>query len=283
MVYILVPQALINGEVGFALLILATIFLSATGGTIMVLQFLIEPLSHYLLELKYGLQRLCGSRRGSQHKSIVYKNMESNSRTNRNIGVTFMALIVLALQVLYLNSAFSQAVNSEILMAAGGDFIVAMYDQTQKSHPNNQARVHKASGGYAELPTVHKKSMDAVVEAYRKDHPFIQDYCYVSYSLGTIMDNFANIYNPHADLDFVWTIKNSVQELGFAVTSGQRNMMEVTTAANLQMAELWQPPSLNKHYEGPEIFDLLYAVSENKALSSYTRNPDPSGILLQDK
>jgi hypothetical protein len=121
-----------------------------------------------------------------------------------------MALIILGLHVLYLNNSIFQAINSEILMASGGDFIVDMFDQTSKSHASNQARVHKASGGYVELPTVGKKSMDAVIESYRNDHSFIEDYCYVSYSLKTMMDNYANIYNPKYDLNFVWTIKNSV-------------------------------------------------------------------------
>jgi len=46
--------------------------------------------------------------------------------------------------------------------------------------------------------------------------------------------------------------------------------------------ELWKSQKLKKHYEGSEIYELLYDVSEDKDLSFYKRNPDPEGILFQD-
>jgi hypothetical protein len=37
-----------------------------------------------------------------------------------------------------------------------------------------------------------------------------------------------------------------------------------------------------KHYKSDEIFDLLYDVSENKELSFFKRDSDPTGILYED-
>jgi hypothetical protein len=73
------------------------IFMSVMAGLIMILQFLIAPLSHFLLEMKYYIYKLFGSKKGFQHKSIVYKNMDSNSTMNRNIGATFIGIIVIGL------------------------------------------------------------------------------------------------------------------------------------------------------------------------------------------
>ena len=46
--------------------------------------------------------------------------------------------------------------------------------------------------------------MDDLLEDYKKDHPFVEDYCYNSYTLKVIFDNYANIYNPKAELSFEW-------------------------------------------------------------------------------
>jgi len=59
-------------------------------------------------------------------------------------------------------------------------------------------------------------------------------------------------------------------------------MMSVTTDKTLLGVDLWQSPVLKKHYKPSEIFDLLYDVSENKELSFYNRNPDPTHILFED-
>jgi hypothetical protein len=66
------------------------------------------------------------------------------------------------------------------------------------------------------------------------------------------------------------------------VESAQRNMMDVTTDKNLLSADLWQTPVLKKHYKQSEVYELLYDVSENKELSFYERNHDPTHILFED-
>ena len=64
--------------------------------------------------------------------------------------------------------------------------------------------------------------------------------------------------------------------------SAQRNMMDVTTDKDLLTADLWKTPELKKHYKPSEIYELLYDVSENKELTFYDRNTDPTHILFED-
>jgi len=68
---------------------------------------------------------------------------------------------------------FNKAITSEVEMASGGDFIVDMFDQNSKSHTNNQAKVRTATGGYEELPQIHRKSMDDEIKTFRKDYSFV--------------------------------------------------------------------------------------------------------------
>ena len=64
-VYVMVPAAIINGNVGFAFTILQIIMVSVMLGLVLILQFLIAPLSHFLLESKYYIYKLFGSSKGS--------------------------------------------------------------------------------------------------------------------------------------------------------------------------------------------------------------------------
>jgi hypothetical protein len=92
--------------------------------------------------------------------------MDANSKQNRNIGVTFIALITLGLLIIYVNIGITGGIDNQIIRATGGDFIVDMFDEGSKSNMAHHGKAHSATGGYEKLPGIDKDSMDATLHDF---------------------------------------------------------------------------------------------------------------------
>ena len=126
-VYVLIPQAMIDQHIGLATWLLLLLRLSCTIGTILIVRYGIHPLSIYLLETYYFLNfYLCCSRKGRQRKSIVYKNLESNRERNMSMGITILGILCFMMQIQYLQDNLKACINVSIARVAAGDFFIMM-------------------------------------------------------------------------------------------------------------------------------------------------------------
>ena len=94
LIYIQVPQALMNGDMSIALTYLMLMYLTCSMASCLLVKYSIPVLQFVILEAYFYFRRfICCNKRPLLHRPLLYKNIDIHKDRNQKIGLTFIVVV----------------------------------------------------------------------------------------------------------------------------------------------------------------------------------------------
>ena len=166
LIYVQVPQALINNNMSVAFTYLMLMYLTCSMASCLLVKYFIPAIQFVLLEIYFYFRRfVCCNRRPLLHRPLLYKNIDIHKERNQKIGLTFIVVVAFMMQIRTLSHSIANLAAISIQRIAGGDLAVISFDM---KNLGKSSRAKAAMNGATRLSTLNEEGLGDLLNQYKQ-------------------------------------------------------------------------------------------------------------------